>query len=355
MKLSHILTVIALLASPSTAQETPLVSITPVTTGVNASLRGLAMRGSKEAWATGSGGTVVRTLNGGKSWQEVPIPHDPVKDAEGKLVPLDFRDVELLPDGSVLLMSIGNGSASKLFHSRNDRGDWQVVLENQDEKGFFDGIAFAADGKRGLLFGDPLNGRLDMYLTSDAGRTWQRVPEGNRPRLKEGEYGFAASGTGAVIFEQNIYIATGGSVARLHVSRDGGKTWAARKVPFRSGNASSGIFSIAFADKNHGVAVGGDYLEPSESAQNVAVTFNGGESWLDMSNCAMPHKACVCFLGKTSLLTCGRTGIAVSVNGGRSWQPLSAESYYACVFDSASGTGFLAGKDGRVAQYRLNK
>ena len=345
----------SLLGTLLTAQEPLPVSVTPLKSGVNASFRGLAVRGSKEAWVTGSAGTVIRTLNAGESWEKIVVPYEPIKDKDGKDIAMDFRDVELLPDGSVILMSIGNGAASKLFRSIDGGKQWQVVLENKDEKGFFDGLVFDKAGRKGLLFGDPLNGRLDMYTTSDGGKTWQAVPQQNRPRLEEGEYGFAASGTGAAMIGSEIWIGTGGSVARLHYSNDGGKTWTARKAPMRSGNPSSGIFSVAFASPGHGVVIGGDYLKPDEVSQNVAVTVDGGRTWVDSAKVQMPHKACVQVVGKQRFVTCGRTGIAFSADGGRSWQPVSNVSYYTCAFDPGSGMGFMAGKDGGIARFQVRQ
>ena len=50
-----------------------------------ASLRGLSVVNEKVIWASGTGGTVIRTIDGGKSWKVMAVPG-----AEK----LDFRDVE---------------------------------------------------------------------------------------------------------------------------------------------------------------------------------------------------------------------------------------------------------------------
>ena len=77
---------------------TPETKVRELTTGTEASLRGVAVAGEKEAWVSGSAGTVMRTTDAGKSWFRVPVP-----DSDE----LDFRDVEIPASGTVLLMAAG--------------------------------------------------------------------------------------------------------------------------------------------------------------------------------------------------------------------------------------------------------
>src|SRR5260370_26343399 len=47
-----------------------------------------------------------------------------------------------------------------------------------------------------------------------------------------------------------------------------------------AGNASAGIFSLAFSDPTNGIAVGGDYAHPAISEfANGRFTSGGGQSW----------------------------------------------------------------------------
>jgi photosystem II stability/assembly factor-like uncharacterized protein len=248
-------------------------------------------------------------------------------------------------------MSIGSGNASRIMRSTDSGKTWQAVLINQDEKGFFDGMTFDPQGRNGMLFGDPINGRLDLYRTTDGGASWERLPEAQRPQLKPDEYGFAASGTGIVMSGRHVWIATGGSVARVLHSADAGMTWTASATPVRSGNKSSGIFSIAVVDEQTSVVIGGDYLKPDQDRANVARSIDGGKTWTLNKSTAMPHKACVQSLGQGRLLTCGRTGVAFSADTGVTWNQLTTDSYYTLAFDLKSNTGFLAGKNGQVARF----
>lgn len=319
--------------------------------GGSASLRGIAVRSEREAWVSGSGGTVLKTTDAGENWQTVRVHSG---DA------LDFRDVEFPEPGVVMLMSAGAGKMSRLFRSTDDGVTWSTVLTNRDEKGFFNAMTFV-DSKRGMLIVDPIDGRLDLYRTEDAGNTWRR---GRGPRVIDGEYLFAASGTNVAAVRADSdsnadqwWIATGGAIARVFRSTDRGQTWASTETPMAQGNESSGIFSIAFRDRIHGMIVGGDYKNPDKThldqgRSNVATTSDGGLTWERSADAKMfLHKACVRHLSGEKWMAVGRTGVAVSEDDGATWQQQSDESFY--TFDLLPGSlgGWLAGKDGRVARF----
>ena len=307
--------------------------------GQSASFRGISVASASEAWVSGSQGTVIRTTDSGATWTKIDVPDS----AE-----LDFRDIEVLPDGTLILMSIGNGSTSKLFRSDDHGATWTTVLQNHDEAAFFDGIAFHRDGKRGVLFGDPVNGLMDLYLTKDGGQTWVRLPDSQRPKMADGEFGFAASGTGVAWTDQGIEIATGGTVARIHQTKSEGKTWNTIQTPLLTGRPSAGIFSMA-VQNNRIVIVGGDYLKPKEAGINVAISNDHGTTFQIPTDNQLQHKACVRMIGQSQLVACGRTGVDVSENAGQTWTHLSDDSYYTMDVDQASGVVFLAGPKGSVA------
>ncbi|MEM9368326.1 MAG: Ig-like domain-containing protein [Planctomycetota bacterium] len=320
------------------------IRITPLTSGVEASFRGMAIREHREAWIAGSNGTVIRTTDSGESWQRVSVP-----DA----IELDFRDVELLRDGTALLMSVGEGSSSRVLRSTNAGETWQTVLVNAETQGFFDGMTFGEDGRSGWLYGDPVDGHLDIYRTTNGGESWERLPKEQRPRLQEGEYGFAASGTGIIANGRHVWIATGGSVANVWHSADTGMTWQPHDTGLRCGNPTSGIFSIDLIDSRAACVIGGNYAEPGLDRDNVAVSSDGGKTWSNPRHALMPHKACVQSLGSGRLLTCGRTGVAFSEDAGHTWQTLTSDGYYTLRADLKSGSGFLAGSGGRLARFEF--
>ena len=72
--------------------------------GVTGRLRGISAVSDRVAWASGQNGTVLRTVDGGRTWEARPVP-----DA----AQLDFRDVDAISDRVAYVLSIGNGPASR--------------------------------------------------------------------------------------------------------------------------------------------------------------------------------------------------------------------------------------------------
>ena len=63
------------------------------------------------------------------------------------------------------------------------------------------------------------------------------------------------------------------------VTSDGGKNWTSHETPVIDGTQTTGIASLAFRDRLHGIAAGGDIAAPDSSRDNMAFTADGGVSW----------------------------------------------------------------------------
>ena len=326
------------------AQKTPpLIELQQ--SGVDVSFRGLGVKNENEAWVSGTKGTVLRTQNAGKSWEKITVPGADT---------LDFRDLELLNDSTVLLMSIGPGSSSKIFKSTNHGDSWSVTYENKEPKAFFDGFDFW-DEKNGILISDAIDDKLYLLITEDGGESWNRVGAETLPPLGEGEYGFAASGTGIfTLGDQEVWIATGGSKARVFYSPDRGKNWEVFNSPMISGKPSTGSFSIHFQDKLNGIIVGGDYQIDTAAINNVALTKDGGKTWNSIENPGtVPFKSCVTFVGDDSYLAVGTSGVSWSSDNGKNWTTVNPTSFHTMDFDRNSNVGWMAGGGGKIAKFQV--
>ena len=319
------------------------------TSGTTASLRGISVVSDRVAWASGTAGTFLRTLDGGSTWITGVVPG-----AEK----LDFRGVQAFSEQSAILMSSGEGELSAIYATEDAGAHWTVLLHNPDPKGFFDSIAFM-DIRHGIVFGDPVGGRFVLLKTQDGGKTWTR---GGFPASLAGEGAFAASNTALVVLGRNAWVATGGlggsRVGRFSAS--GADCCKMTQVPIRHDADGAGVFSLAFADTpfadtQRGVAVGGDYSKAADSAHNIAVTSDGGQTWREPTGThPRGYRSAVLWILQTKLwVSTGTTGSEISRDNGQAWIAFDDGAFNALAA-GPSGACWAVGPKGRIAKLAFN-
>jgi photosystem II stability/assembly factor-like uncharacterized protein len=320
----------------------------PQTSGTAARLRGLCVVSSKVVWVSGTQGTVLRTLDGGATWEARTVIG-----ASG----LDFRDIHAVDDRTAYALSIGAGELSRIYKTTDGGATWAPRYINREPLGFLDALAFW-DAAHGIAMGDPVGGRFTILTTDDAGQTWNPLPIQEMPPALAGEGAFAASGTClAVAGERSAWFGTGGaSVARVFRSDDRGRNWTVHEIPIRAGNASSGIFSLAFRDPDHGVAIGGDYKQPGQSGPFVARTMDGGRTWTRPAGIQLAgYRSAVAYLSKLekpTLVAVGPSGSDLSTDDGETWAPLGKLGFHAVGFAGPDEAGWAVGEAGSIARFR---
>lgn len=306
-----------------------------------AGLRGLSVVDANVVWASGTGGTVIRTTDAGKTWKIMAVPG-----AEK----LDFRDIEAFDANTAYILSIGNGENSRIYKTTNGGGTWTLQFTNKSEKAFFDAVA-CWDKDNCIAISDPVDGSFYLIRTDDGGTAWR--PTETMPPAKSGEAAFAASGTCLITRGKNdVYIVSGGTDARVFHSDDQGETWNVADTPFEKGTAGSGIFSIAMRDDKHGLIVGGNYEKPDRNASNLAFTKDGGKTWiagLGLSG----FRSAVAYINKDTVITVGSNGSDMSIDGGKTWKRVDSENYNAV---QTQGTNIWAvGPNGLVSKLTVKK
>ncbi|HEX2092997.1 MAG TPA: hypothetical protein VHG28_11365, partial [Longimicrobiaceae bacterium] len=198
-----------------------------------------------------------------------------------------------------------------------------------------------------------------LVLTTRDGATWSPVPPESLPPALPGEAAFAASGTGIAVRGDRVWFGTGGAAqARVFRSEDRGRTWTVVPTPLAAGSAGAGIFSLTFWDDRNGVAVGGDYTKPGESAGNAARTEDGGRIWRPIRG-APPrgYRSGVAYVPGTTpllLVAVGTSGSDYSVDGGESWTPIDTVGYNA-VAAAGPDAVWAVGPGGRIAKLRIGR
>src|SRR5271166_1230677 len=250
-----------------------------------ASLRGIDSVDGTIAWASGTGGTVLKTIDGGAHWQKCAVP-----DADTDGATLDFRGVQAWDAQTAIVMASGPGDKSRLYKTTDGGMTWKLLEKNTEKDGFWDGFVFQRSDygylslpDDGELIGDPLHGRFDTRVGYK--RDIQFVDTAGC-EAKEGETAFAASNSSFIVLGFGRYIlGTGGKGgARVLIApklNRGVSTDPCLGIdlPTMGGNESSGVFSLALRDVKHLIVVGGDYTKPNESKGTAAHTDGDWKHW----------------------------------------------------------------------------
>jgi photosystem II stability/assembly factor-like uncharacterized protein len=316
---------------------TQTVTLKQLSTGTNTSLRGLSVVSDDVAWVSGSNGYVGKTVNGGADWQwSQPKGYES----------LDFRDIEAFDDQKAIIVNAG--SPAFILLTADGGKSWTQTYVNRDTAIFLDGMDFW-DNQNGIIFGDPIQNKLQLLKTTDGGTSWQVITNNLKTHMKPGEAGFAASGSSIKVLDKTkVWMVTGGSVSNVYYSSNQGQSWSKYPCPILQGESSKGAFSIDFFDNNNGVVVGGDYLKDKESTNNVLVTRDGGKSWLKPEVPVYGYRSSVTYLSKNTAVAAGTSGVDISKDGGFNWQHVSDGNFNAVKKSKRGKLVLLAGNKGEI-------
>jgi hypothetical protein len=347
--------VFSLNLSAQSAKVTPVWQLQ--SSGTTAGLRGIDSVDGAVAWASGSGGTILRTTDGGAHWTRCATP-----DAATDGATLDFRGVQAWDKEQAVVMSSGKGSLSRLYLTSDGCKTWKLVLMNRDPDGFWD--AYRNGRSSAILLGDPVKRHFVFWQTNinKFGNLSSRFK--HTPRARRGEAAFAASNSALFVESPytNFWIATGGKsgsrvIRRVHHDFDdfAFDTFPSSNVPVGGHNESSGIFSLAFREEPPvptratdcivGIAVGGDYLKPDTRPNTAAFTTDSGKTWTASTNPPHGFRSAVQWSQPLKAwITVGANGSDISRDDGRTWQPLDNGNW------NALSLPFVVGPNGRIAK-----
>jgi hypothetical protein len=347
--------------------------------GTTASLRGIDSVDGTVAWASGTEGTVLRTIDGGAHWTKCAVP-DSAKDG----ATLDFRGVQAFDANTAFIMSSGKGKLSRLYKTTNGCRTWKHVFTNPENDGFWDALYFddrhrsSASRKvfrwsDGWILGDPVGGSFSLYRTANSGTDWykQKNPGLRADPGRQGAFAasnsslivnggaplFGAGGLGgAILYIETLTFFCVDDCSPADMHPDGKEDeWIQRRASIGSGNESSGIFSVAarswprppYRDDYALVAVGGDYSKPNEAANTAAYQAAHDQPWTASTTPPHGYRSTVQW-GEAikAWITAGTNGSDISRDDGRTWQALDNGNW------NALSLPFIVGPKGRIA--RLN-
>jgi len=366
---------------PAFAPSTPQLQWTMQDSGTTASLRGIASVDGKIAWASGTGGTVLKTADGGALWTRCATPPDAEK--------LDFRGIQAADDRHAIVMSSGPGDLSRLYKTDDGCKTWKLLFKNPDAPdGFFDSFfadwtagAHNAEGNpnptpiwTGSLLGDPVKGTFMVFDTPDSGVTWVARKSPDLVLNGADLGGFAASNSLFPADQNNVHtpqiFASGGkggavvwietqasnSVGMASPSTMTLSRWTRIPVPIAGGNEASGIFSIArhtesvpfrniITTQETLMAVGGDYQKPNESTGTAAWSTDHGLHWTAAGKPPHGYRSAVAWSPESNAwIAAGPNGSDLGSEDGKTWTPIDNGNW------NAISLPFVVGPKGRIGR-----
>jgi photosystem II stability/assembly factor-like uncharacterized protein len=304
----------------------------------SASLRGLHRAGSS-VWVSGSKGAILRSADGGETWQSCTLPPGAAK--------LDFRAVWAWDPERAIVMSSGPGDQSRLFRTTDGCRSWLPGLVNTDPAGFWDALVFSGD--EGVILGDPVGGRFVILRSRDSGLNWAPDQSPTLASLPAGEGAFAASNSALFSLtagaSRTLWFSTSGPGGPRIFRSHNGPDWLPVKVPLDGSTAAAGVFSLAFRDSQNGVAVGGNYEKPDQTSGTAATTADGGRTWIPATRPPSGYRSAVDWDSRSKLwIAAGTNGADVSSDDGKTWQRFDSGKW------NALSLPWAVGPQGRVAR-----
>ncbi len=313
-------------------------TIEVVQQGRNCSFRGLSVVNNKVAWVSGSKGTVVRTTDGGKTWN-----WQQVKGFEQA----DFRDIEAFSDKDAIIMS--SGTPALILKTADGGANWQVVYRNEDKAYFLDAMDFTPDGKHGFILGDPIDNKFLLLETEDGGNSWAKAI--HQPVALPNEAAFAASGT-CIRVDKNaaVSIVTGGAQSRYLKLSANDTVWQPVALPLAHGKSSQGAFSVS-ADQ--AIIVGGDYaLNGHKDSVSCKLMLKSNAAAQLFATGPAGYQSCVEHLNKAIYLTTGTPGSNFTTDSGQTWKQIDTTSFNVCRKAKHGTLVLLAGDKGKIALFK---
>ena len=291
----------------SSAQTIQLLDSNHIT-----SIRGLSVVNDDVLWVSGANGMVGRSVDGGATftWNKV----------EG-FAKTDFRDIEAFDANTAIIMGIDTPAV--ILKTIDGGKSWKIVFQDKRPGMFLDAMEFFSK-ESGVVLGDPINGKIFMAVTVDAGNTWRAMPEAIAPAAEKGEAMFASSGTNVrTAGKDELFFITGGTYSRLFIRNE------KIVLPIIQGKETTGAAS---------------------TEKNCVLTKNAGKTFISPATPPFGYRSCVEYLSKSKLITCGITGVDVSEDGGNNWRNISAQGFHVVRKAKKGKAVYLAGGKGRIAK-----
>jgi photosystem II stability/assembly factor-like uncharacterized protein len=244
-------------------------------------------------WIAGSGGTLLATVDGGKTWKKQNgITEDTIRQVYFP----DESSGWLLCERNIY--NRGSNSSSYLLKTSDGGENWERMEIVEDGRGRIVKIFF--DGKNnGFAIGE--SGSFYALPTSED--KWKKRASPIRYLLFDGIFTDASHG---------IIVGAGGSIL---FTEDAGETWNKSNV---FGNAKGKFRSVFFINQKTGWTAGAD--------GRIFQTVSGGKTWREQKSGVTKNLNGISFVNSSEGWAIGEEGTILQTNSaGNSWTPFNSK------------------------------
>ncbi|GEM_PF-5799397 len=276
--------------------------------------------GKDIGWGATNGGTLVNTLDGGKSWTKKTIGSSFI------LTDLYFLDNTIgwvTGNNGYVYKTIDSGiswtSKSSIVSSVPDYRLNSIHFTNANN-GLSVGYYYNSAGKKRGLIIKSTNGGDSWIVKSTSAMYYEFY-----------DVRFVDSDIAWIV----------GAIGSIYKSTNGGETW----VSVPSG-VTNNLRSVYFIDKTTGYVVGDGGV--------ILKTVDGGNTWIKQTSNIVSNIRSVYFLDSKNGFVAGDSGIVLStIDGGVTWikEAISSTSNFYSVYFFDSTKGWVSGSDGTIFTY----
>jgi photosystem II stability/assembly factor-like uncharacterized protein len=305
---------------------------------------------AQRGWAGGNNGLLLKTEDGGATWQRLPLPAQFSRDLLRDVWAFDAQRLRLLGEYDLTQRPTSAELDTRAFLLASDDGgaSWQEVelarppdkplrrprtrTATENEQDQF--LRLSSPILVSFVFSKALTGWLvgesgTIQTTRDGGASWQMQYATTRKLF----YDVAA------IDAQQAWLVGGGGVILRTV--DGGSNW--NEQPSVT---TQSLRAVHFVDAKRGWAVG--------AGGAIVATLNGGNRWQNQNSNTTQTLNNLWFVNSTEGWAAGERGTLLHTrDGGATWQDESLKTYASLnkLFFVAPDCGWVVGTNGSIFKY----
>lgn len=180
----------------------------------------------------------------------------------------------------------GAGTPGQILKTVDGGATWNnVAIANMfNSAANFPNVVHFWDLNNGWCMGDPNNtfgsgNEFEMWRTSDGGTNWARTDGANIPNPLSGEYGIVD------VYDTygDKWMWMGTNKGRVLRSADTGSTWLATQLTGMAG----GVILVTFSDSLHGLVLGDATAATTTTTYVLQATVDGGATWTTINTSTM--------------------------------------------------------------------